>query len=271
MNPKCHGFLPQTNQPLHLETPVVRKPVGYCKPTNKISQKLSYLLKSLQTHQLGSPLHSGNESSKVSQSTSTKYSHHSTMLSLMKREWVAWETQKSLSESLKKRKEFQLLQNGLLLGGKYQRQSPLPFHTGERNSSTMEITSKLNLLPNNLPSTIKSSSMMLPSETKLQQHNKSSLLTRLGSLDSIPPLSCLMELNHIQTSQTTKDPISVNHRANQKSAINSMLVPARTPTQDASINMPVKIATKLDTEAKTASKRPNEVFGLQPKYLHHNL
>ena len=200
MNPKCHGFPPQTNQPLHLETPVVRKPVGYCEPTTEISQKLSSSLKLLQTHWLDSPLHGGNESSKVSQLISTKSSCHSTMLSLMKREQVAWETQKSLSESLKQRKEFQLLQNSLPLGGKHQSQLPLLFHIGERNSLTTEIPLKLNLLPNTLPSTIKSSSMMLPSETKLQQHNKSSLQTRLGSLDFILPSSCLMESNHLQTS-----------------------------------------------------------------------
>ena len=114
-NPKCHGSPLQMNKPLHLETPVARKPVGYCEPTTKMSQKLSPLLKLHQTHQLDSPLHSGNKSSKASQLISTKSSHHSTM----RREWVAWETQKSLldSELLRQRNEFCLLQNGLLLGG----------------------------------------------------------------------------------------------------------------------------------------------------------
>ena len=95
-SPKCHGSLLQMNKLLHLETPVVRKPVGYCEPTTEMSQKLSSSSKLHQTHQLDFTLHSGNESSKASQSISTKSSHHSTMLSLMKRERVAWETQKSL-------------------------------------------------------------------------------------------------------------------------------------------------------------------------------
>ena len=50
-----------------------------------------------------------------------------------------------------------------------------------------------------------------------------------------------------------------------------MLAPAKTLTLGASIVTPVKAATKLDMEVKTARKGPNEVFGLQPKYLCHNL
>ena len=46
---------------------------------------------------------------------------------------------------------------------------------------------------------------------------------------------------------------------------------AKTLTQDAYTDITARTATKLDMEAKTARKGPNEVFGLQPKCLHHNL
>ena len=50
-----------------------------------------------------------------------------------------------------------------------------------------------------------------------------------------------------------------------------MLALAKTLTWDASTDITAKTATKLDMEEKIARKGPNEVFGLQPKYLCHNL
>ena len=80
-----------------------------------------------------------------------------------------------------------------------------------------------------------------------------------------------MELNRIQTNLTTRDLTSINHPTNSKFVTNSTQGLARTLTQDASIDTPVKTATKPDTETKNARKGPNEVFRLQPKYLWHNL
>ena len=66
---------------------------------------------------------------------------------------------------------------------------------------------------------------------------------------------------------------SDKHQSSDKFEIcnNSTQGLARTLTQDASIDTPVKTATKPDTETKNARKGPNEVFELQPKYLWHNL
>jgi hypothetical protein len=92
--PTCHGLLSLMIHPLVIATPAAKKPVGYSEPTTEISPKLDFLSKLLPTHPQAFPQLNGNKFSKETPSTSTRSLHHSTMLSLMKREWVAWETQK---------------------------------------------------------------------------------------------------------------------------------------------------------------------------------
>ena len=173
--------------------------------------------------------------------------------------------------SLKQRNESQLPQNGLLLGEKIQKQSVSPFHTEEMNFSTTETSLKLNSQQNTHPCTTKSSFMTLPHKMKLLQENRSSLLTRIDSHVFTLPLLCPTESNPIQTNHPTRIWTSSKLLTSWKYATSSMLAPAKTLTLGASIVTPVKAATKPDMEVKTARKGPNEVFGLQPKYLCHNL
>ena len=87
-----------------------------CEPTTLTSPKPSSSSRLRQTPQQESPPHSGSVSSREILSTSIISSRHSTMLSLMKREWVAWEKRKLLSELLKLRNEFPRPLNGPLPG-----------------------------------------------------------------------------------------------------------------------------------------------------------
>ena len=96
---------PMTLQ-LPIATLVAKKPVGYSEPTIKTYPKPNSSLKLPPTLLPVFPLPSGNESSKMTQLTSTKSLHHYIMLSLMKRERATWETQKSCLELLKARNVF---------------------------------------------------------------------------------------------------------------------------------------------------------------------
>ena len=183
----------------------MKKLVGYCEPTTETSQKQNFTSKLHQPHHQDFHPPSGNEFSKENPSTSTKSSLHSIMLSLMKRERVAWETQKSLSGFQKQRNESPLLQNGRLHGEEPLKQSDSLFLTGEMSSSTMETISNQNSLLNIPPPFINSSSTTLPYKTKLQPVSKSSLLTRIDSIDSTQPSSCQTESRIIPKSQTTRD------------------------------------------------------------------
>ena len=99
---------------------------------NRDVAKAKFLIKIDQTPQVESPLRSGNVSSKEKQSTSINSSRRSTMLSLMRRERVAWETRKSLLGSLNQRRGFQQRQNGPPLGGGLPKPSRLPSPTARR-------------------------------------------------------------------------------------------------------------------------------------------
>ena len=90
--PTCHGLLAQGPPPQNvIATPVARKPVGFCEHTTSTSQKPNSILRSPPPHQQASPLRNGSTSLKEMPLTSTTSLRHSTMLSLMKREQVAWE------------------------------------------------------------------------------------------------------------------------------------------------------------------------------------
>ena len=81
--------------PPAIVTPVARRLVDFCEPTTSTSPKPN-----------SSSPHSGSISSREIPSTSIISSRRSTMLSLMKRERVAWEKRKLLLELLKLRNEF---------------------------------------------------------------------------------------------------------------------------------------------------------------------
>ena len=256
---------------LTIATPVPRKPVGYCEPTIETYPKLSSLSKSPQTHQPESLLLNGNASSKGRPSTSTKSSHRSTMLSLMKRERVAWEIQKSLLASLKLGKRCPQPRNGRQRGDEPPEQYPSHSLTEKKNSLSMGTTSSRNLQQRFHHHTTNSFSTTLPCEMKLQQGNASCSQTTTDFPDYIQQSSYQTALKALPVTQAKNQGIRHKPTPNQKFATNIMLEHARTPIANASIDTSAKTVENLDTSRKIARSGPSEIFGLQPKYLRHNL
>jgi hypothetical protein len=103
LNRMSHGTRVLPPLPLTLSTPVAKKPVGYSEYTTATSPKQNSTSKLLTTHLPEFPLHNGSESSKETQSTSTRSSPPCT---LMRKERVAWETRRSLLASLNQKSVF---------------------------------------------------------------------------------------------------------------------------------------------------------------------
>ena len=255
-----------------LATPVAQKPVGYCESSIAMSPMPNSSSKSLTTPHQGFPPRNGNESSKETQLTSTKFSHHSTILSLMKREQAAWVTRKSLLASLNRRNEFPLLLNGPQHGEKLPKQLPSLSPIVKKNSWTMEITSKPNLPPKSSHHTIKSSSTTLPCAMRLPEDNMSSSLTTIDSAVYTQPLLCPMESNPAPTNSLVENQENqLNQETNQRFAISSTPVHAKTPLPTVNTDISAKSVINQDTARTTARMGASEVYGLQPKYLRHNL
>jgi hypothetical protein len=270
-NQTCLGSPKPTTPSPSIATPVAKKPVGYSKHLTKTSPKPNSLSRSLQIHQLESPHLNGNESSKETQSTSTKSSRPYTMLSLMKRERVAWETRRSCLEFLRAKNESLPPQSGLLPGEELQRPLDLPFPIEKKNLLNTENTLKVNSPLNSFPPTTKSSFMTSLSATKLPEANIPYSLTSTSSPGSTQPLSSRTVLNHKQNNRTSKSQFLTKATANLKSATNSTSEPAKTQTPTVNIDTSVRVVTSPATPKKTAHLAQHEIYGLQPKYLRHNL
>ena len=274
LSPTCHGTLPQMSQPLVIATPVAKKPVGFCEHTIETSPRQNSLLKSPPIlHRESLPL-SGNVSSKEKQSTSTISLRHSTMLSLMKRGRVAWEMQRSALESLNQRSASQLRLSGVQRGGKHRKLLVSPSLTGEKSYSTTETTSRPSSLPKlNHPIT-NSSSTMSHCGTKLGQANSSCSQTSTASPDCTPPLSYQTESSPSLQPLKERSLGRVKHlplEERLKSATNSMPAHAKISITTASTGTSAKPAANRDTQRGNVRKGPSEIYGLQPKYLRHNL
>ena len=254
-----------------LASPVAKKPVGYCDHTIETSPEPSSSSSLLPIAQPESLPLSGNESSKEMLSTLTKSSHRSTMLSLMKRERVAWEKRKSALVSLSRRKRSAPQQNGLRPGGELPRQSPSLSPIVEKSFSTMETTSNQSSQPRSLLPITKSSSMTLPFEMKSPEGKASCLQTTTSSAGSIRPSYYRMESKDTQTTQVGKNRVLDRVLESKKFATSSTQEHANIPATTASTCTLAKSVESSTTARRTAQTGPSEIYGLQPKYLRHNL
>ena len=113
---------------------------------------------------------------------------------------------------------------------------------------------------------------MLPCATKLPQDNTSSSQTIADSVDFTQPSSFPTELKATLEGQLEKEQESLNEMTeNLKPATSSMHGPAKNLMGAANTVIFAKNVTNLVTERKTARKGASEVYGLQLKYLRHNL
>ena len=268
----CPGTSQQTPHPLPIIAPTAKKPVGYSEPTIKTSRKRNSLSSLHPIHPPAFHHLNGNASSKEMPSISTKYSHRSTILSLMKREQAAWAKRKSALESLSQRKRYKRQPNGPQPGDEPPRPLPLPFLIGETNSSTTETTSNPNLPPKYPHLTTNLSYMMLPSGTRSPGDRVSSSQITTGSADCTRPSYYRMASKDNLTTQVERNPADLAKATEKRrSATNSMQEPASTAVTNASTLMPAKSVEKPIMERRTARTGPSEIYGLQPKYLRHNL
>ena len=272
LNQRCLGTQPLNPPILTLATPVARKPVGYCEPTTETSRRRNSLSRSPPNHQAVSHHRNGNEFSKEKPSTSTKSSRHSIMLSLMRREWVAWETRKSALELQKRRREYGHRENGPQLGRELPKPSPSLSLTDAKNYLNTEITSTQNSQLSYPHLTQELSSTTSPLGTKSQQVNTACLPIFTGSAGYTQLSSCQMGLkdtpiNHL--ARNLQDPSL--RLASLKSVTNSTPGHASGLMLTASTCTLAKIAENLATERRIARTTLNEDYGLQPKNLRHNM
>ena len=272
-NRTCHGSNDHPTLSSALTTPVARKLADSCEPTTETSLKQNFSSRSLITPPPEYPPHNGKGSSREMQSISTKSSHHSTILSLMRRERDAWETRKYLLESLNPKNVSPQQLNGPPLGERLPRPSPSRSPIEGMNSPTTGNTLSPNSQPNLHPPITKYSSMTLPYAMKSQEVRTLYSQTTRDSADSIQPSLCQTELNLIRNLRRAgKPPILSNLTINPKSATSSTSVNAKIPMPNASTVISAKSA-KNPVTAKLTAPIPgaNEIYGLQPKYLRHNL
>ena len=269
----CHGSSQTETLPGTLAMPVAWIPAGYSEPSTEMLQKPSSLSKLHQIPQAESPHRNGNESSKGKQLTSISSSHCSTMLSLMRREQVTWETRRSLLGLLNQRRRSQQQQSGPPLGEGLQRPSPLPFPTDTRSFSNMETTSSWNSLQkSHLPIT-NFSYTTLPSKMESQRVNKPYSSTSSSSAGSTQPLSYRMglRLEEQNVNANMERNLDLRKATNQRSATISMPEPAKTLQPTANTDISVKPVENQTMEKRTAQMEASEIHGLHPKYLRHNL
>ncbi|KAF8805584.1 hypothetical protein BYT27DRAFT_7224773 [Phlegmacium glaucopus] len=228
--------------------------------------------KSPPIHHLVSPLRNGNKFSKEIPSTLTRSSCHSTILSLMKRERVAWETQKCLSVFQSPKNMLEHPRNGRPPGDKLQKQFPSLSPIVEMNCSTTGTTLKKNLQPKYHHPTTGSSCTISHSETKSALANTPFLPTPTNSLDFTPPSSCQTESNLTLPQLSPKDQATTfKPPENQTFATSSTMEPANSLNPIAGIDTYAKTARNQDTPARIAREGAAEIYGVQPKYLRHNL
>jgi hypothetical protein len=141
-----------------------------------------------------------------------------------------------------------------------------------KNLSSTETTWNQSLPPKSFPLTTNSSCTTLPSATKFQLDNTTSSLTTTDSLDCIPPSSCQTGLNPRLTNLPGKSLVNrINRTKNQISVTNLTPALAKIATPNANIATSVDCATNQGTAKGIAWTEANEIYGLQPKYLRHNL
>ncbi|KJA22751.1 hypothetical protein HYPSUDRAFT_138649 [Hypholoma sublateritium FD-334 SS-4] len=221
----------------------------------------------------------GTASSVDNPSISMPSSPPSTVLQLMKRQRVAWETRKSALSSLIRKGWSERALIGLVHGNALPPHTRLPSLIAPKRLPHTEITSKGNSKRRLYRHITKSFPSTKPSVTTSALDNTSSSLTTTNSPNSTPPSSCLMVHepmmpNVMLTTNREAPPTQVpaNLEAKSKYAAVSMAPKdAIARTANAPSDTFVTSAKNLDTRPRNATiARRSECYGLHPKYLRYN-
>jgi hypothetical protein len=134
----------------------------------------------------------------------------------------------------------------------------------------MATTSSPSLSLSSPRNTASSSCMTLLSEMRLPLASISCSPIPTISPNCIQQSSCLgVQKGHLSHQPARNLP--ARPRANPKSATNLISGPVKTQTLSASTDTSAKGAKNPDMQVKIARKGASEIYGLQPKYLRHNL
>ena len=136
----------------------------------------------------------------------------------------------------------------------------------------MEITSNQSSLPNSHHLTTNLSSTTSPSEMKSVEDKTSSYQTIASSTDYIPRSYYRTASKDAQIILAERSPtLLAKDEENQNFATSLTLEPAKTQTMNANTSTLAKNVERQDMAKGTVRTAPSEIYGLQPKYLRHNL
>jgi hypothetical protein len=114
--------------------------------------------------------------------------------------------------------------------------------------------------------------MILPCEMKSVPVSIASSLTSTSLLTSTQQSYCQEELKGLTIKAMERKPLALSKPVgNRTSVTNSTSAPARSQKQSVNTAMSAKVVGNPAMERTTVWTGPNEIFGLQPRYLRHNL
>ena len=232
----CLGSWNPTTLPLPTVTPVAKRLVDYSEPTIKTFPTPNSLSKSLQTLPPVFLLPNGNKSLRETLLTLTNlliitpycpwWRENRPLGRLRNHIWSSW----------KWKNELPLHWNGLLHGGKPQKQLVFPSPIKEFLGTTLNA----NFQPSLSCCTINSSSTTLHSRMMLLEANILNSQTITDSWDSIQPLYFQMGSKLPLNNQLSKNQVHTKAAANPKSATSSILECVKIQMLIASINTSVR-------------------------------
>ncbi|KJA19287.1 hypothetical protein HYPSUDRAFT_143936 [Hypholoma sublateritium FD-334 SS-4] len=216
--------------------------------------------------------HSGIASSGGSHATSTSSTHRSTMLQLITRERRASETKRSVLQSLSRKGLSVQVRNGPTLGPSLLGQSVLPFPTEWRNYSLMKTTSRSSSAPRRSKHTTRLFNTTSLSETSTKGDSNASCLTQCGSKESMLPLSSPTALRRDQPPAADQIRVAHGSTAEEKHpSVGALMRPAGVKVPGALTDMSARHAGSQGTAKKPVMVARNEHYGLNTKYLRHNV
>jgi len=255
-----------TLSPMILDTPSAKKPADCSKFTVETLNMRNSSPKSPQEFQTESPPPNGIKFSVENPSTSIISCRRSTILSLMKRERLALETQRSAVQWMNQNDAFRQRRTGLQPGDSHLQQSPSSFLTALTSFQNTAITSSTGSTPKTHPTIPESSSMTDPSGLSSKVAKTCFSPTSNSSTIFSTPLSC-PEGPHTQTIR----PLCLSEDSPTSVISSTPLPDVSFPTLNASTDTSASAAESLDITRPTAPNSYSASLGFRPKYLRQNL